>query len=229
MERERNFDSPIPSTFDKYREAIYFLRMMIETYHFPDEFQFNLNAFIQSLRNITFMLQSEENKPPTFDEWYALKRDEMGASDLLIKFRDGRNLIVKKQMLKRKSVAVVGYFQYRSCKSALKVNVSPLLDSVSILEKAQQLFTGFLIDERHIFEWEQLGVERTWIYDELDDGEIVSLCCQALNFMGELVSQAHSLYGVALEPYICDPNIDHVRVLLETDVDPSLAEKWGWE
>jgi hypothetical protein len=113
MERESVFESPIPSTYEKYREAVYFQQVMVGSYHLPDNFQFNLNAFVQALRNITFMLQSEENKPPTFNEWYAIKQEEMRKYDLLRRFRDSRNLIVKRQSLKRRSVARVGYFQYR--------------------------------------------------------------------------------------------------------------------
>jgi hypothetical protein len=111
----------------------------------------------------------------------------------------------------------------------LRINVSPALDSVSILRKAQEQFYGVLIDPRHFFEWEQIGVERTWVFEEIDEGEVISGCCRALNYMAELVSQAHALYGIDLEPYRIDPNIDHARVLLETDIDPSLAKKWGWE
>jgi hypothetical protein len=229
MEADYVLKSPIQSTFDKLREAIYFLSTAINTYHFPDEFQFNLNAFIQALRNITFMLQSEDNKPEGFEEWYAEKQEQMRANELLRRFRDGRNIIVKKQMLTRKSVAVVGYFQYRRWKSALRINVSPSLDSISILKKAQEQFYGVLIDPRHFFEWEQIGVERTWVFEDIDEGEIISACSRALNDMAELVSQAHTLYGIELEPYHQNPDIDHARILLETDIDPSLSRKWGWE
>lgn len=37
--------------------------MMLQEYHAPFHFRFYLNAFIQALRNVTFMLQSEERKP----------------------------------------------------------------------------------------------------------------------------------------------------------------------
>jgi hypothetical protein len=115
-----------------------------------------------------------------------------------------------------------------SVKGAVQINVSPSLDSVSILKKAQEQFYGVLIDPRHFFEWEQIGVERTWVFEEIGEGEIISHCCHAINYMSELVSQAHHLYGIVLEPYVLNPNMDYRRVLLETDVDPSLAEKWGW-
>ena len=71
------FTSPIPSTLDKFHEAFFFLNQTMRSYHAPTEFRFNLNAFIQALRNITFMLQSEENKPERFAEWYAAKQEEM--------------------------------------------------------------------------------------------------------------------------------------------------------
>ena len=83
-------DCPIPSTHDKYFEAEYFLTRMIKNYHNPFPFQFNLNAFIQALRNVSFMLQSEENKFTGFDEWYQRTRETMRANPLLKRFVEAR-------------------------------------------------------------------------------------------------------------------------------------------
>jgi hypothetical protein len=50
---------------------------MAGEYHDLHAFRYNLNAFVQALRNITFMLQSEEGKPASFEAWYREKQDNM--------------------------------------------------------------------------------------------------------------------------------------------------------
>jgi hypothetical protein len=114
------FTSPIPATLDKLGESSFFLSQMMRSYHSPTEFRYNLNAFIQALRNITFMLQSEERKPEGFEEWYAGKQVEMKSNKLLRKFILARNLIVKQGMLAAKSTAHVGIFRGRSFKMGVE-------------------------------------------------------------------------------------------------------------
>jgi hypothetical protein len=75
---------------------------------------------------------------------------------------------------------------------------------------------------------EQIGVRRSWIVDELGDGEAGTICLEALNYMGELVADAHSLYGTPEEHKTITIDLLEAQVLLETDVDPTLIEKWGW-
>lgn len=56
------YECPILNTHDKLEEAHYFFHMMMNSYHIADVFRYNLNAFIQSLRHTTFILQTEKKK-----------------------------------------------------------------------------------------------------------------------------------------------------------------------
>jgi hypothetical protein len=223
------FTSPIPSTLDKFHEAFFFLSQTMRSYHAPAEFRYNLNAFIQALRNITFMLQSEENKPEGFAEWYAAKQEEMRNNELLKKFVGARNLIVKQGMLEARSTAHVGIFKGRNFHVGAGGKISPFMDTRFIIEKAKEFYIGYMIDEEHSAIGEQIGVEREWIVDEIGAGEIVSLCYQALDYMSSLVSEAHELFGVKLEPLNIEPDIQKMKVVLESDLNPTLPKKWGWE
>lgn len=223
------FSSPIPATLDKFHEAFFFLNQTMRSYHSPAEFRFNLNAFIQALRNITFMLQSEENKTEGFAEWYAAKQEEMRGNELLKKFVGARNLIVKQGMLEARSTAHVGIFKGRNFHVGVGGNISPFMDTRSIFEKAREFYIGYMIDEEHSAIGEQIGVEREWVVDEIGPGEVVTLCYRALDYMSNLVSEAHGLYGVKLEPLSVEPDIQKMKVVLESDLDPTLPKKWGWE
>jgi hypothetical protein len=220
-------DCPIPSTHDKLNEAQHFFDQILRNYHRPWEFQFSLNAFVQAVRNITWMLQSEEHKPAGFDEWYEQQQAAMKASALLRRFVEARNIIVKRSSLTSKSSARVGLFRGRAMKLAIIRDLPPFVDTYKVLANAAA--DGMqLVDKEHTAIGEQIGVERTWIVDELGDGEAATHCLEALNFMGELVASAHRLVGVNDEHTEIRVDMRSVQVLLESDVDPRLIEKWGW-
>ena len=219
---------PVPSTHDKYNEARYFFAKLLEHYHRPEEFQFNLNAFIQAIRNITFMLQSEENKPEGFDEWYAKKQAAMRADAALRRFVEARNIIVKRSSPSAMSAARSGLFRGRKLKLAVAHELPPFMDTLEALENAKAFAYALFLDEEHSAIGEQAGVERVWVVTELGGDEAALTCLRALNYMGELVAEAHRLCGGSdrHEPITVD--MRQVQVLLETDVDPTLLEKWGW-
>lgn len=69
---------------------------MVEEYHDPDPFRYNLNAFLQSLRSVTLYLQSEGSDADAFPAWYEGEQDGMRGDALLRRFLEGRNVIVHK-------------------------------------------------------------------------------------------------------------------------------------
>ena len=222
-------NSPIPSTIDKYLEAWYFTQMMVENYHNYYAFRLNLNAFIQAFRNITFMLQSEDNKPENFDIWYGEKQKEMKEDQLLRKFVCVRNLIVKKEMLESKSSIQLGVFRMRSFKLGLGGEIPPNRNSHDILIEFSKQFTGLFIDNEHSDLWEQFGIERKWIVPEIGDDEVIYYCWQALDKIKLILEEASLNLGQKINLLINLPDLERYKVLLETDLDPSLIEKCGWD
>jgi len=224
----KTVDTLFPSTIHKLSECNYFLGMMLHEYHDPFPFQLNLNAFIQGLRNVTFMLQSEEQKPDGFEEWYKVKQSEMSANPLLRNFIKTRNLIVKRQMLEAKSECKLGIFRGRKFKIGVGGEVPPGVDTFEYLKRAQSFFIGKFIDAEHSCIGEQLGVERKWVVEDIGEGEVATHCAKALEAIGEVVSDALVLKGSFYYSNVDLPDLQDFSVLLESDVDPSLREKWGW-
>ncbi|MCH7719981.1 MAG: hypothetical protein IH988_03185 [Planctomycetes bacterium] len=221
-------ECPIPATHDKYEEAKYFLSRVVEHYHHPWEFQFNLNAFIQAYRNITFMLQSEPVKPKGFAPWYGQKQEEMRANPLLRNLVEARNVVVKKSSLTAKSGAQSGLFRNYTMKLAIVHDIPVFMPTTEALERAKEHSIGLFVDEAHSAIGEQIGVERIWIVEEIGESEVVSHCLEATNYMGYLIEEVHTLAGIAAEHKEISIPMERIQVLLETDVDPSLPEKWGW-
>lgn len=220
-------DSSIPDTHQKFKEAAYFLGKCADHYHVPLEFQFNLNAFIQALRNTTFMLQSEPKKPEGFDVWYKSKQTEMKEIDLLRRFVQARNIVVKQSSLTARSTALMGVFRGRRYKLGTQGSVPLLAPSAWILERLKAN-VGLLMDEKHSEPWEQFGVQRTWVVEELGEREVLCLCLEALNYIGAVMTAAHRLFGADVDSMEMELDMVRTQTLLETDVDPSLIAKWHW-
>jgi len=226
---------PIFNAHDKLQESFFFLLQLADAYHFAAPFRFYLNAFLQSLRSVTMMLQTYKKVIPNFDDWYQRKQEEMRLNDLLARMCDARTMIVHKGALKTKSTATVGVYRGRKPILALTVSVSnPFIDSSQLLVTYSKLFVGknaslFSLDEEHSEPGEQLGIKRCWIADNLGSEEVLSLCLSAYQQISNIIKEAHELCGLNFVPSTID--IDYFKsryVLLESDVDPSLLKKWGW-
>jgi len=219
---------PIPSTHERCVEARYFLVQCLLNYHAPQPFIHNLNAFIQASRNITFMLQSEAGESNELKVWYGIKREEMKNLPALRRFVDARNIVVKQSSLKSKSVVACGLFRGRRMKLSMNTDIKPFTETKTLLEATAKFVGNLFLGGKHEQVGEQAGVERTWVVEELGEGEAISKCIAAMNYMFSLVEEAHQLLSTAsgLEPLLVD--MAEFRVLLESDVDSTLPAKWGW-
>lgn len=218
---------PLAETHDKFSEAHYFIERMMTEYHEPVPFRYNLNAFLQALRNVTFVLQKELSGRPRFREWYHERQVTMMQDPLLRKFVEGRNIVVKQRSLEINSSAMIGFFRWRTLKLAFDMDVPAHLSSKHLVQHVAPL-TDF-IDEEHSALGEQYGVRREWKAPELGEGNVVTLCDLAWVKIGTVLSEAHDFAGWhSLPPIEHGHKVEDCNVLLEMDLDPSLPQKWGW-
>ena len=219
---------PLPSTHQRCAEAQYFLEQSLIHYHFPMRFLHNLNAFIQALRNITFILQSELSHQEKFKTWYEAKRAEMKLIPSLKKMVTARNIIVKQSSLATSSKVSCGLFRGRRMKLSINIEVDPLTDTRPVLAATTKFVGNLFLGDKHEQIGEQAGVERTWIVTELGEMEVISECLQCLNYMLVLVDGAHRLCGAVSGMQTVNYDLPTFFVLLESDIDPNLPAKWGW-
>jgi hypothetical protein len=218
---------PLAEADDKHEEAHYFIGRMMDEWHYPSEFRWNLNAFVQALRNVTFALQSTLADQPRFRSWYEGQQDAMRGDPLLRKFVEGRNIVVKKRNLLIKSTMHIGVFKHRRQKIGMNIDVPVDVPSVVILAEHVPKFG--LISENHPFIGEEYGVLRNWIAEDLGEGSVLELCDEAWSKIGDVLSAAHTLVGWnSTPPPRHGHDISLCNLLTETDVDPSLPKKWDW-
>lgn len=224
-------ECPIINTHDKFVETWWFLTRIAEYYHNEKLFRFYLNAFVQSLRNITFMLQNEKSCIPDFDKWYLKKQEKMRSNPLLRNFVDSRNYVVKQRMLKAKSKVEMGLFRGYKMKLVFKHEFDdPFINTIDIFSKFKDHFIDWFIGKDHGAIGEQFGVRRQWIVEDLGDEEVLSLCIKAYKEIEKIIDEAHiKINRIFISPNLEIGELEKVYILLETDLDPNLAKEWGWD
>jgi hypothetical protein len=97
MSRVSEFKEPKLYAEEKLEEALYFLLQMRHSYVDRREFIFNLNAFLNSARNITWVLKKEFAQTPELEAWYASHMCELQDDKLGRFFIELRNVSTKEK------------------------------------------------------------------------------------------------------------------------------------
>ena len=220
---------PIPCAHDRFDNAHYNIAQMLENYHKPDLFRWNFNAFIQSLRSVTFLLQHELKHKEHFDTWYEDQRKFMRQDNLLKQIIVVRNRIVKERDPIVTNTALFGLFRNKRLKLTFGVPVETNMYSAQIIDRLKDKFIGTYLDKEHSAIGEEVGIKRTWFVKELGTGEVISLCDYAWSQIGVVISNAHKFCNFTFEPPLKHVHdIEMVNVLVESDIDPNLPKKWNW-
>jgi len=224
---DESTECPLAQSDDKFAEAHYFLGKMMDDYHDPAPFRYNLNAFLQALRSVTFVLQKDLAHRDGFQDWYPERQERMMEDPLLRKFVTGRNIVVKQRNLEMNSKAEIGFFRGRRLKLAFGLEVPTYVPSKHLVDNVAP--KSGLIDPQHSAIDEQYGVRREWIAPELGDDNVLTLCDLAWVKIGQVLSEAHEFAGWhSLPPVEHGHAPEACDVLLESDLDPNLPKEWGW-
>ncbi|MDI1494696.1 MAG: hypothetical protein K8823_2 [Cenarchaeum symbiont of Oopsacas minuta] len=116
----------IPSSHEQFIHTHYDISQMLTNYHKPDIFRYNFNAFLQSLRNVTFLLQNELKHKEGFDAWYEHQREFMKQDNFLKK-------ILIPQSISSFKKCIATFFDHlvynNSCKSVMRISFRPITNA----------------------------------------------------------------------------------------------------
>ncbi len=169
---------------------------MLSEYQNPENFRIILNAAIQSLRNITFLLQSNKSLIPNFDQWYEQYRDLMRSDEILKWLHRARNVIVKQQDLELHSIAAARVRAWEDV-SRLEFQISPFITTEQIAKDLVRLHV--VKAPRPIADHAILNVERKWIVNDLPNRELLDVIAHGYKFFQNLLSDAHKQMGFDIE------------------------------
>jgi hypothetical protein len=186
---------PLPKTHRRLIEAHVLWHQSLEQYHEPDLFRANLNATIQALRNITFILQSEKHSFTQFEDWYKSWQERIKADPILRWLKEARNTVVKQGELETSSMAVVKLVTWKD-DVLVEMGIPPetppslILCNIPLLELVSniRLPSG---DLKHA----AVVIERRWSVPDLGGREILDALAQAYGLLSDLVLDAHVKLG----------------------------------
>lgn len=183
---------PIPAAHRGLRDAHMLWHQALSSYHNPDKFRANLNATIQSLRNITFALQNEKSAFADFAKWYGPWQQRLKDDPTAKWMNSARVAIVHQGDLEKYSVAHVKLITWQTkILSSLQVPIETpahlILDNPTLLSAiAAAEASNPDVKEASI------AIERRWSAEGLDDREILSVLSSVYGLLADLVLDAHS-------------------------------------
>lgn len=225
---------PLVLTHDRLFECHFQLHQMIAAYHHPAPFRYSANAFLASSKSALEMVRLDMQKEGE-NEWRRERVGQVVADDLFSQFNLARNFIIHQGSLIRSSQVEVGLFAHGRLKMALSTELKTdepshiLIDRIANSESA-----SMFVSADRPFIGEQLGVRRVYHEPKLTTAhDVLTASEMILNQLCRLVDDCHLHLGVPFDADAHDCHIPHDlerhATLLETDIDPSLVEKWGWD
>ncbi|MHC3368737.1 hypothetical protein ACYAFX_28625 (plasmid) [Rhodococcus aetherivorans] len=224
---------PLPLTHDRLEEAHWHLHQMIFAYHHPQPFRFSANAFIHTLKSVVEMLRIDLERIQE-NAWRKARVEELKENPLVSSFFLGRDIIVHRGSLINSSTVEIALFKYRKVKLGLVRDIKSDRPTKDLLIQAQQAdFFKMIIDPERSAIGEQLGVRRLYREPKLsDEMDVLTASDTAWRHVQEILKDAHEHLGIEFDAYEADcipmHSVGNHESLLETDVDPALVEKWGW-
>lgn len=207
---------PIPETHDRLTAAHHFLHGILDNYHNPDEMRWNLNAFLEAARSVTWVLQKELKHHERFGPWYEEQQSKMRGNPVLRLLVDKRNYVVKQGNLEVHSrVRGVAKVLPKVSLRFTELDLSPEIHTAQIMAYFRSKMPHELPEEIEV------GIQRLWRLDEAPDTEIGELFGEAWQLLAEVVSEAHKLLGFWHEPEArCLHHFDEVTTMWESDLTP---------
>lgn len=220
---------------DRLMECFHNAERLEREYHDPRAFRYNLNALLTSINSVEALLQKEIEKKGDVVRWNQA-REPFKDDPWLGAVKGARNVTLHQKAIFDGSKIDVGLYRGRRLKLAFSDEVRGDLHSAEILERWTKSKAGrMFLDPGHSALNEQYGVWRKYWIKEISASEDVLVAIRrALIRIHDLVAVAHGLYEVTVDPipdeYPLSPEgLARVTVLLESDIDPTLPKKWGWE
>ncbi len=185
---------PLPATHRRLVDVHDLWHDCLGSYHEPRQFRRNLNSLMQELRNVTFMLQSEQRSIPEFDKWYGRQRERMRSDPVLRWAVAARNRVVKGGDLAAKSTAKIDTIDGWYDPPSIELDVPPLLTAPEIAARVRDL-----VEDRIASPEAALRVERRWVVDELPNEEILEAVAHCFAVVADVVDEAHYRSLVAMD------------------------------
>jgi hypothetical protein len=161
-------------------------------YFEPQAFRVAIQTAIQTLRTVTFILQSNKHLIPEFDRWYEPWQEKLKADALMRWMVDARNRIEKQGDLEAHSFV-------RAEIVASYLNNGPVMDVPAKLFEGPRVIMKAIPKKsalrEHVTKFGTLRIQRRWVENSLPDFELLEAVAIAYGRIAEIVHDAHRAIG----------------------------------
>lgn len=188
---------PIDRTHTRLHQVHRLWHQTLDSYPDPEAFCTNLNATIEALRSVTFLLQKEQKAIPEFASWYENWQARMKNDALMRWLVTARNRIEKEGDLDTFSTARVSLLaSWDGPKIIGEFQVNPLLSPKEIVDGFDNRAFPAAIRREGL-----LIIERRWVVRELPEEELLEVLGYCYGFLATLVADAHSRLGFIMRTF----------------------------
>ncbi|WP_455924264.1 hypothetical protein [Pseudomonas putida] len=156
-------------------------------YFDPDTFRRAIQATIQTLRTVTFILQSNKRLFSSFDTWYESWRTKFRSDPLMRWMVDARNKIEKQGDLETHS------FIRAEILASYYENGPSVEIEAHLFQSPEELLKNIPTQELrdHVFKDGILRIQRKWVENTLPNYELLEAVAVAYGKISEMVADAH--------------------------------------
>ena len=185
---------PLPNTHTRLHQVRELWHRVAADYADPNAFVVSVNAALQALRSVSFMLKKERSRIPDFDAWYGPHEAGYRSDPLMRWLKDARNYVEKEGDLDLHSRARVNLLGVEPLPE-MEFEVPPLLDEEEIAS-----VIGPRLPER-VRQVAVLAVERRWVSADMPDHELLDVLAYGYGKVAEVVADAHRQCGVLMQSF----------------------------
>ena len=191
----------IETSFDRLREAHFWIHGIEQHYHYAEQFRWHLNAFLKALKEVPKLLSIELQNMPGFSSWFRDQQKSLAQDPLIAHLAKQRDIVVHRRMLLPDSECTVGITELRGIKLGIGFPSSPHEDSNHAMHLYLRVaatrgdFLGILSPDEDSVPC----VRRIWRLTGFD-ADVVALCARAWLRTGETVADVVRWLGAEPPP-----------------------------
>jgi hypothetical protein len=161
-----------------------------DSYMEPEAFRLNLNALVQDLRNVTWLLQRQKHELKDFGQWYPAWQDSASDDPVMQWIVSARNRVVHLADLETHSHALV--------RLSRGWGDDEVEDDLKLPPRysAHQIMSAFLSSMPGQVTSGVMTVERRWVDRELPGVELLDATAHAFDRLVDVVLRAHATAGI---------------------------------
>ena len=198
MTTSNNLSCPLATTEKRLSDCMNLWLETKDNYFEPEHFRLSLNNCIQTMRNVTFVLQKTKSEFSNFDSWYVGWQEKLRKDTIMRWLISARNHVVKEGDLSTSSKLRISVVETWFAPPHVEIDAPPFIETEDFtrvlaqsMPKSKELKVGLL------------RAERRWVDEQLNECELLEALAYVYLMLYELLLDAHESLGYRYDLLEC--------------------------